>query len=565
MPGHEHLSPARRLAVTILLFLSALWLNTAMAAERFVAPNEKSATDSGPGTADAPYKTIGHAMSQLQPGDKLTIAAGTYHEPIIIQPRTWPDGDNPNVTVIEGKGKVVIKGSDIIKDWRELGNGLYFTPMGKQPQQVFVDGQQMIQIGGTIFGGFPEKKDHTLQALHKSQKGIWPGRRDGNQDNMPPDSFYYDTGAQTLYLKLKNNGIKDRTVEVSTRPQLLVGNDIRHVTVRNINFEHSNTSTKTRAAAVTMKGNFITLENIHVSRADSVGIDLWGDDITMKNSSANDCGQIGLKARGKRIRLIDNETSRNNTRGFNKWWEAGGAKFVGKGGLQDSFVSGHRAFANHGDGIWFDWKNRNNNLQNGNFSYNQGMGIQYEASDRGLIVNNIVIGNEQRGIYLPHTSHTVVAFNLVAGNLMQGIAIVDENRRDKDKEFDFSARGNKVFGNVLAWNGSSLVLPTEIADNQSDANIYIGNPKQTNPGLGWVRMFTAPLDRWTGRTQQDKNSLRWDGPMDEGLQKSIADRNYNPDLNWYQSIRNKLKPMPVNPEWMKLVPMVTDTRPGPNI
>lgn len=565
MPGHDYLSSARHLAVATLFFLTSGGLSPATAADRFVAPNEQGATDSGPGTADAPYQTIGHAMSQLQPGDKLTIAAGTYREPIIIQPRTWPNGDNPSVTVIEGKGKVLIKGSDIVTDWRELGNSLYFTPMGTQPQQVFVDGQPMMQIGGTIFGGFPEKKGHPLQALHKSQKGIWPGRRDGNQDNMPPDSFYYDQAAQTLYLKLKNNGIKDKMVEVSVRPQLLVGNDIRHVTVRNINFEHSNTSTKTRAAAVTMKGNFITLENIHVSRADSVGIDVWGDDITVQNSSANDCGQVGLKARGKRIRLIDNETSRNNTRGFNKWWEAGGAKFAGAGGLQDSFVSGHRAFSNHGDGIWFDWKNRNNTLQNGNFSYNKGMGIQYEASDRAVIVNNVVIGNQQRGIYLPHSSHSVVAFNLVAGNHMQGIAIIDENRRDKDKEFDFSARGNKVFGNILAWNGSSLVLPTEIADNRSDANIYIGNPKQTNPGLGWVRMFTAPLDRWTGRTQQDKNSLRWDGPMDEGLQKSIADRNHNPDLNWYQSIRNKLKPMPVDPEWMKLVPMVTDTRPGPNL
>ena len=565
MPGHEPHSPVLRLAAAALLSFSILWLTPALAAERLVAPNEKGATESGPGTPDAPYKTIAHAMSQLQPGDKLTIAAGTYRESIMLQPRTWPSGENPNVTVIEGKGKVLIKGSDIVKDWRELGNGLYFTTIATQPQQVFVDGQQMIQIGGTIFGGFPEKENHPLKPLHKSQKGIWPGRRPGNQDNMPPDSFYYDQGAQTLYLKLKNNGIKDKTVEVSARPQLLVGNDIRHVTIRNLNFEHSNTSTNTRAAAVTLTGNFITVENVHVSRADSVGMDVWGDDITIKNSSANDCGQIGLKARGKRIKLIDNETSRNNTRGFNKWWEAGGAKFVGKGGLQDSFVSGHRAFANHGDGIWFDWMNRNNTLQNGNFSYNQGMGIQYEASDRGVIVNNVVIGTEQRGIYLPHPSLTVVAFNLVAGNHMQGIAIVDENRRDKSNEFDFSARGNKVFGNVLAWNGSSLVLPTEIADNRSDANIYIGTPEQTNPGLGWVRMFTEPLDRWRGRTQQDSNSLRWDGPMDEGLKQSISERNYNPDLNWYQSIRNKLKPMEIKPEWMKLVPMVTDTRPGPNL
>src|SRR3546814_7049352 len=43
-------------------------------------------------------------------------------------------------------------------------------------------------------------------------------------------------------------------------------------------------------------------------------------------------------------------------------------------------------------------------------------------------------------------SSDLVAFNLVAGNLMQGIAIVDESQRDKDNEFDFSARGNKEIG-----------------------------------------------------------------------------------------------------------------------
>ncbi|HEU4709592.1 MAG TPA: right-handed parallel beta-helix repeat-containing protein [Methylophilaceae bacterium] len=556
--------PKSLLSVALLALLLPAY-TSAMAADRFVDPSQKGAADAGPGSAEAPYKTITYAMSQLQPGDHLTIAAGTYRESILFGPRTWPQGDAPNVTVIEGKGNVVIKGSDIVKDWRELGNGRYFTPIAVEPQQVFVDGQPMLQVGGTIFGGFPLKPGHPLLALHKTQKGIWPGRREGNQENMPPDSFYYDRETKTLYLQLKGNGIKERTVEVSTRPQLMSGSDLRYVMVKNLNFEHSNSSTLSRVAAVTMSGQFITLENIHVSRADSTGMDLIGEDITMRNSSANDCGQLGLRGRGKRFSLVDNETSRNNTRGFNKWWEAGGAKFAGDGGLQDSIVSGHRAFGNNGDGIWYDWKNRNNIIQNGNFSYNQGFGIQYEASDRATIVNNIVIGNSQRGIYMPHSSYSVVAFNLVAGNLMQGIAIVDENRRDKDNQFDFSARGNTVFGNLLAWNGGSLVLPTDIADNQSDGNIYIGSPTQANPGLGWVKMFTEPLDRWTGRTQQDKNSLHWDGPMDEGLKKSIAERNQHPDLNWYQSIRSKLKPIEFDPEWMKRVPNITDTRPGPTL
>ncbi|HZV98384.1 MAG TPA: right-handed parallel beta-helix repeat-containing protein [Methylophilaceae bacterium] len=551
----------------VLFLLVSLWLQPAVAADRFVAPDQGGAEDAGPGSNEKPYKTITYAMSQLQPGDKLIIAAGTYRDAIIFPERDWAAADN---TIVEGKGQVLIKGSDVVKDWQPIngGSGLpgrYVKSWQTEPQQVFVNGEPLIQIGGTVFGGFPEKADHPLQALHKTQKGIWPGRRNGGLDNMPPNSFYYDRLTLNLFIQLANPEPKNPTIEVSARPVLLSGNGLEKITVRNLNFQHSNTSTNLRSGLVTLVGNKLTLENIRVTQADSTGIDLAGDDITLKNSAANGCGQIGLKARGARMKLINNETSNNNTRGFNKWWEAGGAKFIGLGGLQDSTMSGHRAFSNNGDGVWYDWKNRNNTIEKSFFAYNKGMGLHYEASDQAVISSNISIGNEQRGIYLPHSSDSVIAHNLVAGNKEQGIAIVDEGRRDQENAFDFSARRNRVFGNVLAWNGGSLVLPTEIDDNRSDNNIYIGDPAQANPGLGWVRFFTEPLDRWTGRTQQDKNSLRMESSIDEGFAKTIANRSPEPDLNWYQALRSKTKPLPVNPEWLKRVPNITDFRPGPPI
>jgi len=543
----------------LTLLLAVTCVVPAHAAERLVAPDQPGAQDAGPGSAKAPYKTLSYAMSQLQPGDHLIIAAGTYRDALLFPVRTWGSAE----TLIEGRGRVLVKGSDIVEDWHSLGGSRYAKPWPAEPQQVFINDQALTQIGGTIFGGFPEKAGHPLLALHRTQKGIWPGRRDGDQNNMIAGSFYYDRDNKMLLLQLAPTDRNPFVIEVSVRPLLMSGEKLDRITVKNINFQHSNTSTTLRNGMVTLIGNHLTLDGIHADFADSVGMDLWGDDITIRNSSANYCGQLGLKARGHRIRLINNETSGNNTRGFNKWWEAGGAKFVGLGGLQDSQVSGHRALNNAGDGIWFDWKNRNNVIEHGFFAYNQGMGLQYEASDQAVIVNNIVIGNEQRGIYLPHSSHSVVAFNLVASNHMQGIVIVDEGRRDPEGVFDMSARGNKVFGNIMAWNAAPLVLPTEIADNTSDGNVFIGDAAQTRPGLGWVHMFQEELQLWTTRTQQDEHSLRMENAVDDNFNKSITARNPSPDLAWYEALRSKLNPLPVNPDWLKRVPSVTDFRPGP--
>jgi|GEM_PF-715045 len=549
-----------------------------MGVNRMVAPQDPNAQDAGNGSPSAPYKTLSYAMSQLRPGDHLTIAAGTYRDALVFPQKPWTritaaaiEAANinsayllkNNETVIEGQGTVLIKGSDIVNDWRALGVRRYMKPWADEPQQVFVDGKPLIQVAGTIFEGFPEKQNHPLLALHKSQKGIWPGRINGNQDSMPDNSFYYDRTGKTLYIKPALTKLKGHVVEVSTRPILLSGNGVTDIVVKNLTFQHSNTSTNLRAGLILMTGLRISLENLRVSEADATGISLMGDDITLRNSSANNCGQLGIKGRGKRMQLIDNETNGNNTRGFNKWWEAGGAKFIGNGGLQDSLISGHKALGNFGDGIWFDWKNRNNTVQNSLSAYNHGFGIHYEASDRGRIINNVVVANEQRGIYLPHSSDSIIAYNLVASNGLQGIAIVDEGRRDPDGVFDMSARGNKVFSNIIAWNASPLVLPTKLVDNVSDGNVFIGDADQTKPGLGWVNMFHEELIKWTTRTSQDRHSINLENTVDDAFNKSLSELSPEPDLAWYQILRNTLKPLAVNPDWPKLTPEITDLRPGP--
>ncbi len=77
------------------------------AATKFVA---LSGSDENPGTQQAPWKTISHALSQLQPGDVLFISAGVYKENVSLSLSGTSDapiyivGDSSGRTVIDGSG-----------------------------------------------------------------------------------------------------------------------------------------------------------------------------------------------------------------------------------------------------------------------------------------------------------------------------------------------------------------------------------------------------------------------------------------------------------------------------
>ena len=517
--------------ITLAGVLLGLACSIAGATERHVDPANAAAADMGEGSITAPFRSLKYAMSRLQPGDHLVIAAGTYRDALVFPERNWGTAN----TVVEGQGTVLVKGSDLVDGWKPLGQGRYVREWPQEAAQVYAGGKPLQQIGGTLFDGYPEKAGHPLQALHRSQGGIWPGRKAGDESSLPPGSFYYNADRKSLFIRLFAESDAPERIEVSTRPYLMFGKGLSNVTVRNLAFAHGNTSPKIRGGLVTLMGNKITVDTIGVSLADSIGIHLAGDDITMSHSSANACGQLGLSARGRRMRLVDNETSGNNTRGFNKWWEAGGAKFVGDGGLQDSVVSGHKAFANNGDGIWFDWKNHNNRLENSIAAYNTGMGIQYEASTGAVITGNVVVGNAQRGIYLPHSSDSEISRNVVAANGMQGIVIMDEGAKDPQGTTDFRPRANRVFGNVVAWNVAALYFPAELSDNRSDSNFYLGSAQQNRFSLGWPRRGSDRLPEWVDHTGQDRHSRSVEALPDAAFMESVAKRSRNPDLEWVKS------------------------------
>lgn len=520
------------------------------AANRYVNPAHAAAVDAGQGTALQPYRTITFAMTQLQPGDRLEIAAGTYREAILFP--VWPDSLGTLNTVIEGKGQVLIKGSEVVSGWTRRSEGYFVKPWPKESAQVFVDGVPLQQIGGTILGGVPTTRQ-------------WPGRIAGNQDTMPLGSFYYEalaSGGGNLHVRVDLPTLAGHLVEVSTRAHSVIGKNLANVTLRNLEFMHGNTSGTDRNGLVLMQGKRLWLDRIKVTRTDTIGIELDGDDNKLTHSISNDNGQLGLKARGNRVQLLNNDTSRNNLRRFIKWNEAGGAKFVGAQGLRNSLMRGHRAVGNLADGVWFDWSNHTNRIEGGVFAFNTGFGIHYEASHGAMIVDNVAVGNGQRGIYLLHSSNSLIAFNLVAGNKLQGIVIVDEGARDPTGQIDFKPLGNKVFGNIVAWNNGALVLPLDLQTNRSNWNQFVGSGATTSYALGWSKVMHT-LPNWVAESGQDRNSTYVVSNTDAGA-SGAATQDATAYINWAKNLRTSAQPLAIDPDWLKLLPNPQhDRRPGP--
>lgn len=545
---------------------ACLSCNLSWGAVRHVAPHQLNAVDNGDGGADRPYQTLSYAMKQLMPGDTLKIAPGVYRDALIFPQRTW-SSDRPTTIIGEGNGDVTILGSELVGGWEPRGNGVYVKrPWILEPQQVIASGVMLKQVAGKIFKGYPTMPAHELATLHRSQGGIWPKRVNGGRDEMPPESFFYDVVRKELVIRTGDNLPESMAVEISMRPYLVQGQNMVGLTIKNIHFRYSNTTTTSRQGAITIVGRGNMLDSIVVEDMDGVGIEVSGDANVVRNCRVTRSGYLGIKARGQHVLIENNEVSYNNTRRFNKWWEAGGMKFVGYGGLQASRVSNNRVHHNYGDGIWFDWGNDDNLIERNIVAYNEGFGIQYEASSRAIIRDNEVYGNGQRGIYLIHSRDSVVAHNLVAFNGLEGVAIVDEQRVDPKGLLDLRPGRNKVLANLIAWNkGLALILPGPEYANFSDANLFVQVKEGPVFSMGWPKgpLGKKSLDSWRTVEKQDHTSLAVTTPIPRELKNELDQGNIRIDWVALQSARSKLSVPLANLQIGLPIVMTLSNRVGP--
>jgi parallel beta-helix repeat protein len=480
------------------------------------------------GTQVSPYKTITEAISGLQPGDEIIIAGHDqfpYHEWINLPKLDKTPGATPATLIRGWKGmqKPIIRGSEPYGEWRpaRMTNTYYlrwdYHPPDDpdavlEPQQVYRGKDSLQQVGGTVYGGYPERKNPDL-----GTEDIWPGRISGkNELGLGAQQFFYDPIKKYIYVRLDSPLKPNETLEVSTRHFVAVNNTnyrVNNLTFRDIVFERSNTSHYWRGGAISLSGNDITLDRIVVQDMDSFCVHLAGDNNNIKNSLIQRCGQMGLSAGGNNLTVDNNQFLYNNSRLFNPFWEAGAMKFVSTPPLTNSHIINNLvAFTRQGDGVWLDSMQNNNIIANNKIAYNGGIGIHIEISNKADIKGNVIIGNGAQGVQLVNSAETSITGNTIVGNVQDAVLIQTDSRALTYN--NYASSNNKISDNFIAWNWETSsaknfrsIAVTENSTATMSGNTYcgtaVGNPPTMIFAIGSKALDWANWNK-TGRDQRSR-------------------------------------------------------------
>ncbi len=486
-----------------------------------------AASDENPGTADKPWATINAALDHIDPGDTVQVRAGVYREQMILAGEPWSFGGSLHRGFPSGGGygrmitfearagdDVVIKGSDVVADWRRHEGAVWFRENWlHNSQQVFVDGKPLRQIGGTM-----------VDLVSRGDR--FRGRLGEGLDDLGEGTFFVDLEAERLYVHLPGGSDPNgHLMEASVRPFFFCLWRVDFIRLSGFKMRHSNTSSAINWGALRIDGSHHILEDLDVAWCDYIALHVSGDNTTVVNSRFNHNGNSGIGGSGWGHRFIGCETSHNNNRNWDPNWHAGGVKIIP--GAHDLVMSGHVAAHNRGHGIWFDAWMSNVTIRDSIVHDNDGMGIFYEIGERGVIKNNRVYHNRGRGIYVADSSDTLVAHNLAYRNGMSGIVVIGTERRGgrygRPEDGILDVRNNRVLGNILVDNNwpdlapddwgirPELILPDDRlptnAANRSDDNLYYRTDGRPIPFWeGWNTRSHRDLAAWHEATGQDAGS-----------------------------------------------------------
>jgi hypothetical protein len=408
----------------------AVWLSAvllfgcpmAMAATYIVDINHPQASDNNPGTPDRPFKSINRAVKELKPGDVLLIKAGEYRESVTINVNGTPEKPISIQAFPGDEGKVVIKGSDLFSEWKQLpGNPIWSAEWkyrldSHYPKNWEDYGEYARRCEMVFVGGRPLK-----QVL---ARGL-----------LRMDTFFVDEQRGEIVIAVPyGTSLKNVEVAVRQRGIFVRGSHLRLKGLRVMYVANPHDE-----AAFDVRGSDIVIEDCFAEWNNLDGFLLAGRRIRMLRCTSSHNGRCGVSASIHDSHLEGNITDENSWR-FGPYWHSGGMKIVG-GAPSGNVIIGHIARNNNGKGIWFDYGCRNNRIEGCFLHGNLIAGLELEAClPENWIVNNIICHNRvDKGAVLEHGTgagillyeayRTHIYHNTIVGNERFGILIAGGVRK----------------------------------------------------------------------------------------------------------------------------------------
>jgi len=397
----------------------------------YVDNGNPNASDNNEGTQERPFLTISKAAEILQPGERVVINSGVYREQ--VRPRQGGSGADKLISYEAAPGaNVIVKGSVLAsKDkWQKSTGYRLGTRSSENPPAVFQYNMEDIDFKGyNPFG--------MVNVLHNHEYLPWDGGKqmlaplllrrgmifvDGRKMKQVEmyadlssneDAFWVEQDGLTVHLRLSGNANPaEHDVEFVIRERIFTPESrfLGYIRIKGITFEQGANGfpVPQRGLVSTNRGNHWIIEDCVIRHANSVGLDIGGEDWTMDSplvpvgshiirrthiDDAGICGIAGLNAVNTLIEscLVENIGWQNSEQS----WESGGIKIHG---------TRNNVIANcvirdvvHAPGIWLDYECNNTRLTNNlimNVKQTVRGGIYLEASPKsGNMFDHNIIWN----------------------------------------------------------------------------------------------------------------------------------------------------------------------------
>jgi len=359
--------PRQRARIGLMLVSVLCWTSfsvPAARAERFLYVDKAhpSASDTGPGTANLPYRTITEALvANPDTGVTIIVRAGVYRERVAIP----VSGSKTAPIVIRAAGNTVVDAADDMSwpGWftQLSGNAWVASSVGFRPKQVFADGARLLESA------------QTDPALVEAGRFAW----------------FAGVG---LVVNVGGGNPASHALSVTNRTH----------------------------GFLLQNRNYIVIEGFTVSGAGDKGIEvIGGTGVKVRNNVVTKSFAGGICLDNCSGALVQgNRVSDNNHHGIE--FRAGVTGSVVE--RNESFANAHVGEA-WATGIYLA-NSPNNVIQDNVVHENQDSGVEIQSASNGCLVRqNVSWSNGDHGFAMLYATGTVLLNNSAWGNATEGFSV----------------------------------------------------------------------------------------------------------------------------------------------
>ena len=500
-------------------------------------------SDRSDGSKARPFKTISAAARVAQPGDVVIVHEGVYRER--VNPPRGGESDTKRIVYQAAPGeKVVIKGSEIIKDWkREQGDTWKVT----LPNGFFGDYNPYNDIIKGEWHRHPGYPRHTGTVY---VNGTWMDEAKTKSQVAGPvrktPFWIAEVGKEstTIWAQFKDVDPNAETVEINVRQSVFYPDKqgCSYITVRGFTMRHAATPwSGAMSEQVGLIGTHWSkgwiIENNTISHSMNTGIALGRYDLVkthgvplppatapgfvkscelalengwskekigshiVRNNHISHCEKNGIHGSlGGIFSTIENNIIHDiAVRGWISGPDVAGLKLLAS---NDVLIKNNHFFRCRGHGgVWMDWMAQGTRIT-GNLLHDNSNDLYMEV-DHGpfLIDNNLFLS---RNAIRDWSQGSAYAHNLIAGNLSsrgekRQTPYFRPHTMKEMKLSNIQHRDVRYHNNVFV-GGNGLAAYAKGGKLQESGNIYlkdVGVKVEQTPDGVWV---TAPQDpAWAGQ------------------------------------------------------------------